>query len=252
MTKATSPMRRLALLLAGLLVSAAGFAAGPALDLDPANTQLGNRAMMQRGAALYMNYCAGCHSLDYLRYSRLAADLGLTEEQVMGNLAFLPDARFGDTIGVSMSKEQGTALFGKAPPDLSLVARSRGVDWLYNFLRSFYVDPTAATGWNNKLLANASMPHVLWELQGTQEARFASSADPQAEPVIEKLELVQGGILSPAQYDAAMRDLVTFLEYAGEPAALKRQSLGVWVLLYLSLFTLLAWLLKREYWKDVH
>lgn len=252
MTKATSMIRRVALLLAGMLVSGAAFAAGPALDLESANTQLGNQAMMQRGAAMYMNYCAGCHSLNYLRYSRLAADLGLTEEQVMANLAFLPDARFGDTIGIAMTKEQGTAMFGKAPPDLSLVARSRGVDWLYTFLKSFYADPTAATGWNNTLLANASMPHVLWELQGTQEARFASSADPQAEPVIEKLELVQAGILTPAQYDAALRDLVTFLEYAGEPAALKRQALGVWVLLYLALFTLLAWLLKREYWKDVH
>lgn len=251
MTKAMIPMSRIALFLASLLAALSVHAAGGYENLEQANTQVTNKAMLQRGAALYMNYCAGCHSLKYVRYSRLARDLGLSEEQVMSNLVF-DDAKFGDTIQNALSYDDGTAFFSKAPPDLSLVARSRGVDWVYTYMKSFYRDPTALAGWNNTLLTNASMPHVLWELQGVQEARFAESGEPGAEPVVEQLELVEAGLLTPTQYDAAMRDLASFLEYAAEPAVLQRHAMGVWVLLFLALFTLLAWLLKQEYWKDVH
>lgn len=252
MTKASFPMRRITSFLFGLMVSASVFAAGGHEGLESANTQVGNKAMLQRGAALYMNYCAGCHSMKYLRYSRLAADLGLSEAQVMDNLVFSDTAKFGDTIQAAMTKADGTAFFGKAPPDLSLSARSRGVDWLYTYLKSFYADPTSATGWNNTILANASMPHVLWELQGVQAAHYADSHEPGVSPHVESLELSKPGLLSPAEYDSAVRDLVTFMEYAAEPAVLKREAIGVWVLFYLVLFTLIAWLLKQEYWKDVH
>lgn len=252
MTEARSPMHRITSFLFGLLVSASVFAAGGQEGLEPANTQVANKAMLQRGAAMYMNYCAGCHSLKYLRYSRLASDLGLSEEQVMPNLAFSDTAKFGDTIETALSAADGTAFFGKAPPDLSLSARSRGVDWLYTYLKSFYVDPTSATGWNNTVLANASMPHVLWELQGSQAAHYAESGEPGASPHVESLELAKPGLLSPAEYDSAVRDLVSFMQYAAEPAVLKRQAVGVWVLFYLALFTFIAWLLKQEYWKDVH
>jgi ubiquinol-cytochrome c reductase cytochrome c1 subunit len=250
MTKARSTMRFLALLLAGLVLTLPAMAAGGGA-YEAANTQVGNPAALQRGAALYMNYCAGCHSLKYMRWSRLATDLGLTEDQVMQNLVF-SDAKFGDTIGVAIPPADGTAWFGKAPPDLSLVARSRGVDWIYTYLKSFYIDPTAAVGWNNTVFPNASMPNVLWELQGVQEARFGESHGDGSGPVVEKLELVRPGLLDPGQFQGSIRDLTTFLQYVGEPAVLKRQALGVWVLLYLALFTLIAWLLKREYWKDVH
>lgn len=253
-------MQRFALFLFGLLIAVSAHAAGGHADLASANTQVGNRAMLQRGAAMYMNYCAGCHSLKYVRYSRLAQDLRLTEEQVMQNLVFSPEVKFGDTINTGMSREDGEAFFGKAPPDLSLVARARGVDWIYSYLRSFYLDPSSPVGWNNTVYANASMPNVLSELQGiqvavhdtsgeTREGEAHGAAQPAHAPT---LELAQAGLMTPAQFDSALRDLTSFLEWAGEPAILKRKAVGVWVLLYLTLFTLLAWLVKREYWKDVH
>jgi ubiquinol-cytochrome c reductase cytochrome c1 subunit len=253
-------MRRFASFLFGLVVAASAHAAGGGGDLASANTQVANRAMLQRGAALYMNYCAGCHSLKYVRYSRLAQDLQLTEEQVMQNLVFSPDVKFGDTINTGMSREDGEAFFGKAPPDLSLVARSRGVDWIFSYLRSFYVDPSSPVGWNNTVYPNASMPNVLAELQGIQVAVHDTSGETQegeAHGAAEAahaptLELAQAGVMTPAQFDSALRDLTSFLQYAGEPAILKRKAVGVWVLLYLTLFTFLAWLVKREYWKDVH
>lgn len=243
-------MGRISAFFFGWVIATGAFASGGE-NHESANTQVENKAMLQRGAAMYMNYCAGCHSLKYLRYSRMAADLGLTEDQVMDNLVFASDAKFGDTINTGISKADGEAFFGKAPPDLSLVARSRGVDWIFAYLKSFHADPTAATGWNNTVFPNASMPHVLAELQGVQAVRHEESHE-GADAHAPALELVQAGSMAPAEYDAAVRDLVTFLEYAGEPAVLKRQSMGVWVLLYLALFTFLAWLVKHEYWKDVH
>lgn len=226
------------MLLAGGLVQAAGGGA-----LQAAGNDLSDRASLQRGAQLYMNYCSGCHSLKYLRYSRLAADLGLDEEQVMTHLNFT-GAPVGETIQAVMPP-QAEKWFGKLPPDLSLTARVRGEDWIYTYLRSFYRDGEASLGWNNLVFPDVSMPNVLWELQGIQAPVHGSDGG------VAGLELVQPGALAPADFDQAVRDITNFLAYAAEPAGLKRQSLGVWVVLFLAFLTFLAWLLKKEYWKDV-
>ena len=209
-----------------------------------------NQASLQRGAAVYMSYCAGCHSLGYQRYSRIAQDLDLSEEQVMSYLNMTGD-KFAETINVAMDPADAEAWFGKTPPDLSLIARNKpgGPDWVYTFLKSFYVDESRPAGWNNTLLPNASMPNVLWELQGIQRPIYGEGKQ-HGGP--EKLELAVEGKLSPKEFDATLRDLVNFLTYVGEPAAIQRTSVGVWVILFLAAFTFLAWLLKHEYWRDVH
>ncbi|MCD7098890.1 cytochrome c1 [Stenotrophomonas sp. MMGLT7] len=241
---------RLAGLLAGLLVSAAALAADGTALLQAGN-DLGDRASLQRGAQLYMNYCSGCHSLKYLRYSRMAEDLGLTEQQVMENLNFT-SADFGEHIASAMPAEPSAKWFGKAPPDLTLVSRVRGSDWVYTYLKSFYLDPSRPLGWNNTLFANASMPNPLWQLQGMQLPELGEPDAASGERPVKALKLAQPGLQNPAEFDQSVRDITNFLEYAGEPAALKRRQLGVWVILFLAFFTFLAYLLKREYWKDVH
>lgn len=241
--------RRAAAVVAGMLV-AFGVAAAEGGEKLQAGTDLGDRASLQRGAALYMNYCSGCHSLKYLRYSRMAEDLGLSEDEVMLNLNFT-GAKFGEQIQVSMPAANAEKWFGKMPPDLSLIARVRGADWIYTYLKSFYLDESRPLGWNNKLFANASMPNPLWQLQGLQHARFGK-ADAAGDRPVEGLELAQPGSQTPLQFDQTARDITAFLEYAGEPAALKRQGMGVWVVLFLAFLAFLAWLLKAEYWRDVH
>jgi len=234
---------------AALLFSAATFAATEGA-LQQAGNDLSDQASLQRGAQAYMNYCSGCHSLKYLRYSRMASDLGLTEQQVMDNLNFT-GAKFGEQIHVAMTKAQGEKWFGKMPPDLSLIARVRQSDWVYTYLKSFYLDESRPLGWNNKLFPNASMPNPLWELQGLQHAEFGEP-DAAGERHPERLVVTSPGKVTPQEYDQTVRDITNFLEYAGEPAALKRQSLGVWVVLFLVLLSFLAYLLKNEYWTDVH
>lgn len=241
--------------LVGLLVLLALLAtpmvwASSAASLPSANASLSDAGSLQNGAKLFFNYCSGCHSLKLMRYSRIAADLGLTEDQVMKNFNFT-GANFGEQIPASMKAADGKAWFGAAPPDLSLMARAKGVDYIYNYLKSFYLDPSRPLGWNNTVFPNASMPNALWELQGVQTASFKPD-EHGGGPVFEKFELHQQGRLDPAQFDEVARDIANFLQYAAEPAALQRKSVGVWVLLFLGLFTLLAWLLKQEYWKDVH
>ncbi|WP_425501580.1 cytochrome c1 [Pseudoxanthomonas kalamensis] len=215
-----------------------------------AGNDLGDQASLQRGAALYMNYCSGCHSLKYLRYSRMAEDLGLTEDEVMNNLNFT-GAKFGEQIQVAMPHGSAEKWFGKMPPDLSLIARVRGSDWIYTYLKSFYVDESRPLGWNNQLFANASMPNPLWELQGLQHAEFGEP-DEIGERHVKALKVTQPGRQSAAEFDQTVRDITNFLQYAGEPAALKREKLGVWVILFLVALTFLAYLLKQEYWSDVH
>ncbi len=244
-----------------VLVALLTFAAAPALAasgaaLQPAHTNVGNQASLQRGAALFMNYCSSCHSMQYLRYSRLARDLGLTEEQVMQHLN-MTGAKFGEPIRAAMSTTSGETFFGKAPPDLTLTARSRGVDWIYTYLKSFYADDSRSVGWNNTILPGASMPHVLWELQGVQ--RLADHGEGHAEGEAEDahgpaspFELAAPGKLGAAEYDEVVRDITTFMQYAAEPAALEREKYGVWVVLFLAALTFLLWLLKHEYWRDVH
>ena len=234
---------------AGLLFSAAALAAagGP---VQQAGNDLSDRASLQRGAALYMNYCSSCHSLKFLRYSRMAEDLGLSEEEVMGNLNFT-GAKFGEQIQVTMHNADGTAWFGKMPPDLSLISRVRGSNWIYTYLKSFYLDESRPLGWNNQLFPNASMPNPLWELQGLQHAEFGEP-DAAGTRHPERLVVAGSGRLSAVEFDQTVRDITNFLEYAGEPAALKRQAMGVWVILFLVLLTFLGYLLKQEYWTDVH
>lgn len=234
-----------ALLLSTVAVAAEG---GP---VEQAGTDLGNRASLQRGAQLYMNYCSGCHSLKYMRYSRMAEDLGLTEDEVMNNLNFT-GAAFGEQVQVSMDRAGAEQWFGKLPPDLSVVSRVRGSNWIYSYLKGFYLDETRPLGWNNTVYPNASMPNPLWEMQGQQSAVLGEVDPATGEPAIERLELRVDGSENAQQFDQTARDITAFLEYVGEPAALKRQSMGVWVILFLTFFTFLAWLMKQEYWKDVH
>ncbi len=252
--------RLLALLL--VLAPAFSWAAGE-VHLEDAQIDLQDKASLQRGAGLFMNYCAACHSLQYMRYSRLAEDLELTPEQVEQYLT-RGDLKIGDLMKTGMAKGDAQAWFGKAPPDLSTTARGKigQEDWIYTFLKSFYVDESRPKGWNNTVLKGASMPNVLWELQGIQ--RPLSDAKP-ADGVCARGELDakscltgftiqenERGRLSEEEYDRAILDITAFLTYVGEPARLKRESWGVWVILFLSFFTLLAWLLKKEYWRDIH
>jgi ubiquinol-cytochrome c reductase cytochrome c1 subunit len=225
------------------------FAAGGA-ELMHSGANPTDLASLQRGAQLYMNYCSGCHSANYMRYQRLADDLGLSEEAVMENFVF-GDKKIGETMSISMRPEDGQAWFGKAPPDLTVTGRSRGADWIYTYLMSFYEDELGQ--WNNTVLQNAAMPHVLWQLQGIQKPVYKTVTEGGMEQrVIERLELVSPGSMTPEEYAGAMRDLAAFMDYMSEPAQLKRKSIGIWVLVYLAIFTFIAYLLKREFWRDVH
>ncbi|MDH7454151.1 cytochrome c1 [Luteimonas composti] len=243
-------LSRLAVFATGMLLSFAALAAGGG-PVQHAGTDLSDRASLQRGAQLFMNYCAGCHSLKYLRYSRMAEDLGLTEDEVMNNLN-LTGAKFGEHIVSSMPAEQASRWFGQVPPDLSLITRVRGSDWVFTYLKSFYLDETRPLGWNNTLFPNASMPNPFWKQQGLQHAVYAEQGADGGDPAVEHLEVASPGTQSAAEFDQTVRDVTAFLEYAGEPAALKRPNIGVWVILFLSFLTLLAWLMKNEYWRDVH
>src|SRR6056297_141050 len=243
------------LVLGALLLAAPGFAAaaGPGFPLQSAGADVSNEASLQRGAKLFMNYCLGCHSLEYVRYNTLADGLGLTDDQVAENLRFTADSPHAQ-IEIGMPEEEAADWFGLAPPDLSLIARSRGEDYVYTFLKSFYVDPSARqTGVNNKVLEGTAMPHVLWELQGLQEAVYRQEIRPDGsrEKVFEGFELVQPGTMTPEEYDQAARGLTAFLSWAAEPMQLERQQLGIKVLLFLLLLFVFSWLYYKELWKDV-
>ena len=216
--------------------------------MEPMNIRVDDVASLQRGSRLFFNYCSGCHSLQFMRYSRIAEDLKLDDKEVQASLIFT-GAKIGDKATNQMPPALAASWFGKAPPDLSLEARAKGSDWIYHYLKSFYLDPSRPVGWNNTVFPNASMPNPLWELQGLQVGVKGGEG---GESKVEKLENKTPGRVSAAEYDRAVRDITAFLTYAGEPAALKRTSMGVWVLLYLAFFTFLAWLLKHEFWKDVH
>ncbi|QOC24185.1 cytochrome c1 [Wenzhouxiangella sp. AB-CW3] len=224
-------------------------ATGKGGDLDHANTNVHDKAALQRGASLFVNYCMGCHSVQFMRYQRLADDLGLTEEQVEEFL-IMGDGEAGDYMLTAMDASDAEDWFGVTPPDLSLTARSRGSDWIYSFLRGYYLTDD---GWNNTVLENPAMPHVLWDLQGIQRAVTETYTDDEGQERtrVVSLELDQEGRMSPRDFDKAMLDLTTFMEYVAEPAALQRERLGIWVLLFLGLLTFLAYLLYKEYWKDV-
>jgi len=232
-------------LIALMAISTAVCASGEE-SLEHANVNVRDTAAIQRGARLFVNYCLSCHNASYMRYNRLAEDLGLGEELVMQDLVF-SDAKIGDTMDIAMRPQDAARWLGKVPPNLSLTARARGADWLYSYFLSFYKDESG--GWNNRVLENAAMPHVLWQLQGIQTPVYAMHEGLQA---IDHLELAKPGLQTPAEYEETVRDLVTFLEYLGEPAKIKRKNVGIWVLLYLALFALVSYALKAEYWRDVH
>jgi ubiquinol-cytochrome c reductase cytochrome c1 subunit len=239
------------LLLAALLLPAIAGAAEEGYPLEPANADVSNLASLQRGARNFVNYCLGCHSAKYMRYSQLAADLALTEDELQQNLMFTGE-RIYDTMDTAMPAERAREWFGNAPPDLSLIVRSRGSDYVYTFLRSFYADPSRPTGVNNAVLPGTAMPHVLAGLQGLQQGRQEKTTGEDGK-VSEHLVLAPGtpGELPAAAYDSFVRDTVAFLEYVAEPHKAKRLSLGVWVILFLLMFTAFSWFLYKEYWKDV-
>ncbi len=210
-------------LLAALLFGpAALFAAERGTPLDSAPIDPRDLVSLQSGARTFVNYCLGCHGLQYMRYNRLT-DLGLTEAQIRDNLMFSAD-KVGETMKVAMTVKDGKAWFGVPPPDLSVIARSRGADWIYNYLRSFHRDPKSANGWNNKVFPNAAMPHVLWKVQQDSSA---------------------------VQYDVTVRDLVNFLVYVGEPSAQSRKNIGIVVLFVLGVLFIFAYAMKKAFWKDV-
>ncbi|WP_434779201.1 cytochrome c1 [Neisseria sp. Ec49-e6-T10] len=249
-----------ALLLACTLSSGVTIAAD-AVQYEKVDIDLGDQASLQRGAQTFVNYCLTCHSASAMRYNRLT-DLGLTESDIEKNLMFTTD-KVGDTMVSSMSKADAVAWFGAAPPDLSLIARSRGADYLYAYLRGFYKDPSRPTGWNNTVFDKVGMPHALWELQGIQEVEL----DEKGLPVMDehgkpKLKWVSAGLRSTmdsngqvdtAEYDAYAKDLVAYLVYMGEPAQIKRHQIGYLVLLFLFIVLLpLTYFLNKEYWKGIH
>jgi ubiquinol-cytochrome c reductase cytochrome c1 subunit len=232
-------------LLALLFVPVMAVAAGGAVHLDRAPDVQGDKAALQNGAKIFVNYCLSCHGASFIRYNRLT-ELGLSEQQIMDNLMFTAD-KIGEQMRVAARPAEQKDWFGAVPPDLSLVARARasadgsGADWLYTYLRSFYRDEQRPTGWNNTLFANVGMPHVLWELQGEQSLDHASH----------KLQMTVPGQLSPTDYDKQVAELVGFLVWAGEPGADFRKQLGVGVLAFLFILFSVSYLLKKEYWKDV-
>ena len=270
-------MKRLIAVLTLALVPMTGMAAGGGAPLLSANIDLNNHAAIQRGAKLFVNYCMGCHSNKYVRY-KLLTEVGLTEDDIKENLMFV-DGKIGDLMTNAMSEKDAAKWFGAAPPDLTLTARIKhgGADWIYSFLKGFYTDPSRPLGVNNTIFANVGMPHVLYGLQGIQdpvykyevhhEGHSVASFDTEAaadayakehgegyrlERVVDRLELVEQGSLTPAEYDQVARDLATYLTYVSEPVKLERQRMGVWVMLFLVVFTVLAYLMKKEWWKDVH
>ena len=236
-----------ALLLFGATQSfAAGGAALEHADIDP-----GNIASLQRGARNFMNYCSGCHSAQYVRFSTIGRDLELSDEQLSENLMFNADKTF-ETINVSMPGASAERWFGVAPPDLSLIGRAKGADYIYSFLKSFYVQEGSPTGVDNTVLAGTSMPHVLWELQGFQKAIFTEHTEEGVTTQhFEGFEMLSEGALDADGYDEFVRDITNFLVYIAEPIRSERRTLGVWVLIYLIFFWIIAVMLKKQIWKDV-
>jgi ubiquinol-cytochrome c reductase cytochrome c1 subunit len=265
-------MRKIALLMLWVLAGVSGMAMASEADmrLAPAPVNRLDEASLQRGARNFINYCLSCHTAKYMRYNRLT-DIGLTPEQIENNLMFATD-KIGETMTVAMTKADGTAWFGAAPPDLSVESRIRGRDWLYNYLLGFYRDPKSATGWNNIVFPNVGMPHVLWELSGVNKlveteyedhekataaaiaVKGLSAIEPLAGHKYAVLQIAPDvpGSLSRVQYETFVTDLVNYMDYMAEPVRNERIHLGIVVLLFLGVLFFFAYWMKREYWKDLH
>ena len=248
-------------LMASLMLAGGAHAAGGGIPWDKfPKERVTDLAALQNGAKLFVNYCLNCHAAAFMRYNRMR-DIGLTEEQIRKNLMFAGD-KVGETMKVSLDPKEAKEWFGGVPPDLTVIARSRadgskgsGADYLYTYLRTYYRDDTKATGWNNLAFPSVGMPHVLWQLQGQQRAVFVDEKDPhdasKTVHVFKGFEPITKGTMSQAEYNETVADLVAFLQWMGEPMQGERVRLGVWVLLFLALFTIVAWRLNAAFWKDV-
>jgi len=251
-------MMRAFLIVIILFTGSGAWAAGEAGGGYEFTPDLSDQQALQRGARTFVNYCLSCHSAAYMRYNRMGTDLGIPDIVLLENFMFGTD-KVGDTMNVAMRKEDATNYFGIAPPDLSVTARARGAVWLYNYMMTFYLDPSKPTGVNNLTFKDVAMPHVLWELQGWQQAVYTEHTDADGVPVktIDHLELVSPPQVKPAvyqdeSYEQTVSDLVNFMVYMGEPIKLQRYSFGIWVILYLVFLLIIVYFLKKEYWKDVH
>jgi ubiquinol-cytochrome c reductase cytochrome c1 subunit len=234
------------------------------IECDRVLIDLDDKPSLQRGARTFVNYCLSCHSASYMRYNRMGRDLGISEELVKENLLFAAD-KVGDLMKAVMRKEDAKLWFGVAPPDLTVEARARNPEWIYTYLRSFYRDERSHSGWNNLVFANVAMPHALYEWQGEQRPVYRAVSEKLLlerdgktvettvqMQVFDHLELAKPGTKTPAEYNRDMSDLTNFLVYLGEPAKLDRYRIGIYVLIFLAVFLFFAYLLKKEYWKDVH
>jgi ubiquinol-cytochrome c reductase cytochrome c1 subunit len=243
-------MKKILLMLLLVLPLTAWAEDGPPLDEAPDLSN--NPAALQRGAKLFVNYCLSCHSAASMRYNRLR-DIGLSDDEIKQNLLFTTDA-VGDTMKVAMRPADAKIWFGAAPPDLSVMARAKSPNYIYTYLRTYYRDPARPTGWNNVAYPNTAMPHILWQLQGMRDAKFEEkkSEDGQTTKEVVGYTQVTPGLLNQVQYDSAVADLTAFMDYMSEPARTERHELGVWVLLFLGVFTFITWRLNAAFWKDVH
>jgi len=258
-------MKKAILILLCAALPGAGLASGGEhVKLDAVKIDLSDKASLQRGARTFVNYCLSCHSASYMRYNRMGEDLGISDELVKENLMFAAD-KTGELMKTAMPREDAMKWFGTAPPDLSLVARSRGPNWFYTYMRSFYRDDKSPSGWDNTVFPNVAMPHVLHDVQGLQRAVYRiekheteSVKDGKKvkkvteEKVFDHFEIEKPGSMTPQQYDESIRDLTNFMVYVGEPAKLVRYRIGIVVLVFMAIFLVVAYLLKKEYWKDVH
>lgn len=247
-------MMRLMQILCGFMLVAPLWAAGNGPGLMHASVDLSDQASLQRGARVFVNYCLSCHSAAYMRYNRLGEDLDISEDVLKENLMFGTD-KTGNTMTIAMSKADAEQYFGAAPPDLSVIARARGADWLYTYFMTFYRDPSRPLGVNNLIFKDVAMPHVLWELQGWQRPVYKEQTGAHSKIVnkkIDHLEYETTGMLSDKEYKKTVQDLVNFMVYLGEPIKLKRHMIGTWVMVYLLILLVIVYFLKKEYWRDIH
>jgi len=235
--------------LIAVLVSPTAMSAGGNENLDSAYINLSDKVSLRKGAHTFVNYCLSCHEASFMRYDRMARDLEIDDATLRENLMFA-STKPGDLMKVNMSAEDAKAWFGVKPPDLSLTARSRGPDWIYTYMRSFYRDESTTTGWNNTLYPNVAMPHILYEWQGMRTAQFETGGTGTKQ--LAGYEQLTPGTMDDRQYDDAMRDLTNFMVYLAEPAKMVRYKIGFWVMLFMLVFIGLAYALKKEYWRDVH
>ncbi|OIQ45179.1 MAG: cytochrome c1 [Gammaproteobacteria bacterium MedPE] len=248
-------MKKLIIALVALIPTL-GMAAGGGAPTMKAPIDLTDKASLQNGAKLFMNYCFGCHDTRYQRYNRVARDIGITDQQMVDNLIFT-GVKVGNLMYNSVDDEQGAKWFGQTPPDLTMITRVKGVDFVYTYLKSFYADPERPFGVNNSVFKDVGMPHVLQSLQGVPTAEFTTDADGNRVLVKDEHGLAVittdgSGEMSDDEYDIAVRDITNFLTYASEPSKLERQNTGKWVLGFLAIFFIISYLLKKEYWRDVH